>query len=193
MGVITVAPGCAASFRADVFAQLEWNTDTIVEDMDCTIQIHRKKLGKIIYQPKALVYTQDPSNLRSYIKQMYRWDVGAWQVGKKYQMVSGLNRVDFEYKLLMGEGVIFATIFLLIPLWLVLWPFRVGLLVGGEFVFQIALSMVCALCDRRKDVVLSSFAFPLLRFIDCGIFVTAFWRVMVQRQQIHTWFAVKRY
>jgi len=41
--------------------------------------------------------------------------------------------------------------------------------------------------------VFSSFAFPLLRFIDCGIFVTAFWRVMVQRQQIHTWFAVKRY
>jgi cellulose synthase/poly-beta-1,6-N-acetylglucosamine synthase-like glycosyltransferase len=146
-----------------------------------------------MYQPKALVYTQDPSNLRSYIKQMYRWNVGAWQVGKKYQMVSGLRRVDFEYKLLMGEGIIFATIFLLIPLWLLLWPVRVGLLLGGEFVFQIGLSIVCALCDRRKDVVLSSFAFPLLRFIDCGIFVTAFWRVMVQRQQIHTWFAVKRY
>jgi len=193
MGVITVAPGCAASFRADVFAQLDWNTDTIVEDMDCTIQIHRRKLGKIIYQPKALVYTQDPSNLRSYIKQMYRWDVGAWQVGKKYRMASGITRVDFEYKLLMGEGIIFATIFLLIPLWLLLWPFRVGLLVGGEFLFQLGLSMVCALCDRRKDVVLSSLAFPLLRFVDCGIFVTAFWRVMVQRQQIHTWFAVKRY
>jgi poly-beta-1,6-N-acetyl-D-glucosamine synthase len=193
MGVITVAPGCAASFRADVFAQLDWNTDTIVEDMDCTIQIHRKQMGKIIYQPKALVYTQDPSNLRSYIKQMYRWDIGAWQVGKKYQMVSGLQRVDFEYKLLMGEGILFAMIFLLIPLWLLLWPVRVGLLLGGEFAFQIGLSLVCALCDKRKDVVLSSFAFPLLRFIDCGIFVTAFWRVMVQRQQIHTWFAVKRY
>lgn len=193
MGVITVAPGCAASFRADVFAQLDWNTDTIVEDMDCTIQIHRRKLGKIIYQPKALVYTQDPSNLRSYIKQMYRWDVGAWQVGKKYRMASGISRVDFEYKLLMGEGIVFATIFLLIPLWLLLWPFRVGLLVGGEFLFQLGLSMVCALCDRRKDVVLSSLAFPLLRFVDCGIFVTAFWRVMVQRQQIHTWFAVRRY
>jgi len=193
MGVITVAPGCAASFRADVFEQLEWNNDTIVEDMDCTIQIHRKKLGKIIYQPKALVFTQDPSNLRSYIRQMYRWDVGAWQVGKKYRMVSGLGRVDFEYKLLMGEGIIFATIFLLIPVWLLLWPGRVSLLMGGEFAFQIILSMVCAVCDRRKDVVLSSFAFPVLRFIDCVVFLAAFWKVMVRRQQIHTWFAVKRY
>jgi biofilm PGA synthesis N-glycosyltransferase PgaC len=193
MGVITVAPGCAASFRADVFDQLEWNNDTIVEDMDCTIQIHRKKLGKIIYQPKALVFTQDPSNLRSYIKQTYRWDVGAWQVGKKYQMLVGFNKVDHEYKLLMGEGVVFATIFLLIPVGLLLWPVRVGLLVGGDFVFQIGLSLLCAICDKRKDVVLSSLAFPLLRFIDCAVFLTAFWRVMVQRQQIHTWFAVKRY
>ena len=31
MGVITVTPGCAAAFRADVFAQLEWSSDTIVE------------------------------------------------------------------------------------------------------------------------------------------------------------------
>jgi hypothetical protein len=124
---------------------------------------------------------------------MYRWDVGAWQVGKKYRMLTGVSRVDFEYKLLMGEGAIFAAIFLLIPLWLVLWPGRVSLLMGGEFAFQIMLSMVCAVCDRRKDVVLSSFAFPLLRFIDCGVFLTAFWKVMVQRQQINTWFAVKRY
>jgi hypothetical protein len=124
---------------------------------------------------------------------MYRWDVGAWQVGKKYQMLAGLRKVDLEYKLLMGEGVVFATIFLLIPVWLLFWPVRVGLLVGGEFVFQIGLSVLCAICDKRKDVVLSSLAFPLLRVIDCGVFLTAFWRVMVQRQQIHTWFAVKRY
>src|SRR5262250_2018285 len=84
MGVITVTPGCAASFRADVFRQLEWTHDTIVEDMDCTIQIHRKKLGKIVYQPQAIVSTQDPRTLRDYVKQMYRWHTGAWQVGQKY-------------------------------------------------------------------------------------------------------------
>jgi cellulose synthase/poly-beta-1,6-N-acetylglucosamine synthase-like glycosyltransferase len=49
MGVITVTPGCAAAFRSETFAQLEWSSDTIVEDMDCTIKVHRKKLGKIVY------------------------------------------------------------------------------------------------------------------------------------------------
>ena len=104
MGVITVTPGCASSFRADVFKQLEWNNDTIVEDMDCTVQIHRKELGKIIYQKNALVSTQDPSSLRGYIRQMYRWNTGAWQVGLKYGMLQGLSKIDWEYKLLWGKA-----------------------------------------------------------------------------------------
>ena len=89
MGVITVTPGCAAAFRSDAFAQLDWSNDTIVEDMDCTIQVHRKKLGKIVYQKHAVVSTQDPRTLRDYVKQMYRWHTGAWQVGLKYGMLTG--------------------------------------------------------------------------------------------------------
>jgi cellulose synthase/poly-beta-1,6-N-acetylglucosamine synthase-like glycosyltransferase len=193
MGVVTVVPGCAASFRADVFAQLEWNSDTIVEDMDCTIQVHRKKLGKIIYQPQALVFTQDPNNLHGYVKQMYRWDVGAWQVGKKYGMLSGLSKIDLEYKLLMGEGVFFATIILLSPLWLIITPVWAGRIVAGEFAFQVLLATICAICDRRADVLTSCLVFPLVRFIDCSVFLAAFWGVMVRQRKIHTWFAVKRY
>jgi biofilm PGA synthesis N-glycosyltransferase PgaC len=193
MGVVTVVPGCAASFRANVFAQLEWNSDTIVEDMDCTIQVHRKKLGKIIYQPEALVFTQDPNNLHGYIKQMYRWDVGAWQVGKKYGMLGGLSKIDLEYKLLMGEGVFFATIILLSPLWLIITPIWAGRIVAGEFAFQVLLAIICAICDRRVDVLTSCLVFPLVRFIDCSVFLAAFWAVIVRQRKIHTWFAVKRY
>ena len=91
-----------------------WSSDTIVEDMDCTIQVHRKKLGRIIYQKRAIVSTQDPRTIRDYIKQMYRWHSGAWQVGLKYEMLTGLNKIDLEYKLLMGEGIVFATLFLLL-------------------------------------------------------------------------------
>jgi poly-beta-1,6-N-acetyl-D-glucosamine synthase len=193
MGVVTVVPGCAASFRAAVFEQLEWNSDTIVEDMDCTIQVHRKKLGHIIYQPEALVFTQDPNNLRGYIKQMYRWDVGAWQVGKKYGMLSGLSRIDLEYKLLMGEGILFASVIILIPLWLFVSPVWVGRIVLGEFAFQLLLAGICALCDRRVDVLTSCLVFPLVRFIDCSVFLAAFWGVIIRQQRIHTWFAVNRY
>jgi poly-beta-1,6-N-acetyl-D-glucosamine synthase len=193
MGVITVTPGCAAAFRSDAFAQLEWSNDTIVEDMDCTIQVHRKKLGKIVYQGHAVVSTQDPRTTRDYVKQMYRWHTGAWQVGKKYGMLTGLSKIDLEYKLLMGEGVIFATLFLLLPVWLLFYP-RLALYgVGMDMIVLVILSMICAVCDRRPDVFLFSPMYPLLRFVDCAVFLYSFWKVVIQRKQVRGWFAVKRY
>ena len=193
MGVITVTPGCAAAFRSDAFAQLDWSNDTIVEDMDCTIQVHRKKLGRIVYQKHAVVSTQDPRTLRDYIKQMYRWHTGAWQVGRKYGMLTGLSKIDLEYKLLMGEGVIFATLFLLLPVWLVLYPRLAFYGVGMDMIVLMLLSMICGLCDRRTDVFLFSPMYPLLRFIDCSVFLYSFWKVVVQKKQVRGWFAVKRY
>lgn len=193
MGVITVTPGCAAAFRADVFAQLEWSSDTIVEDMDCTIQVHRKKLGKIVYQKRAVVSTQDPRTIRDYIKQMYRWHSGAWQVGLKYEMLTGLTKIDLEYKLLMGEGVVFATLFLLLPVWLLLYPRMALYAVGMDMVVLVFLSMICAVCDRRTDVCCYSLLYPLLRFLDCSIFLYSFWKVVIQKKQVRGWFAVKRY
>ncbi len=193
MGVITVTPGCAAAFRADVFAQLDWSNDTIVEDMDCTIQVHRKKLGKIIYQKRAVVSTQDPRTIRDYIKQMYRWHSGAWQVGMKYEMITGLTKIDLEYKLLMGEGVVFATLFLLLPVWLLLYPTLAFYAVGMDMVVLVFLSMICAACDRRIDVCLYAMLYPLLRFVDCSIFLYSFWKVVIQKKQVRGWFAVKRY
>jgi len=193
MGVITVTPGCASSFRSDVFSQLDWNSDTIVEDMDCTIQVHRKKLGKIVYQKRAVVSTQDPRTIRDYVKQMYRWHSGAWQVGMKYEMLTGLSKIDLEYKLLMGEGVVFATLFLLLPIWMFLYPRLACYAVGMDMMVLIFLSMICAVCDRRTDVCLYSLLYPLLRFVDCSVFLYSFWKVVIQKKQVRGWFAVKRY
>ena len=193
MGVITVTPGCAAAFRADVFAQLDWNNDTIVEDMDCTIQVHRKNLGRIVYQKEAVVSTQDPRTLRDYVKQMYRWHTGAWQVGKKYGMISGRGKIDWEYKLLMGEGIIFGALFMLLPVWLLLWPRIAFFAVGMDCIVLTVLSAICALCDGRTDVLLSSPLYGLLRFVDCSVFLYSFWKVVVQKKQVRGWFAVKRY
>jgi len=108
-------------------------------------------------------------------------------------MLSGLSKIDLEYKLLMGEGVFFAAIILLSPLWLVITPVWAGRIVAGEFAFQVLLASICAICDRRVDVLTSCLVFPLVRFIDCSVFLAAFWAVIVRQQKIHTWFAVKRY
>ena len=161
--------------------------------MDCTIQVHRKKLGRIVYQKYAVVSTQDPRTLRDYVKQMYRWHTGAWQVGKKYGMLAGLSKIDLEYKLLMGEGVIFATLFMLVPVWLLLYPRLAIYGVGMDLAVLVLLSMICAVCDRRADVFFYSPMYPFLRFVDCSVFLYSFWKVVVQKKQVRGWFAVKRY
>jgi poly-beta-1,6-N-acetyl-D-glucosamine synthase len=193
MKVITVAPGCASTYRAAAFKQLDWNRDTIVEDMDCTIQVYRKKLGCLEYVPEAEVYTQDPATLRDYCKQMYRWQTGAWQIGIKYRLLTGLSRVDWEYKLLMGEGVLFALFFVLLPLWLVLYPKVILAALLTDFALLMTLSIVCAACDRRLDVLVHIPRYFPMRFIDCGVFLYTFWKTFVQRKHIDGWFAVKRY
>ena len=193
MNVITVAPGCASSFRSAAFAQLEWNSDTIVEDMDCTIQIHRKHLGRIVYQKDALVSTQDPRTLRDYAKQLYRWDTGTWQTGRKYALWTGRDRIDWEFKLLMGEGLLFSMLYLLVPVWLTFYP-RVALFgIGLDWLVFIALALVCAVCDGRKDVFFCSPLFVIMRFVDCSVFIYSYWNTVVRRQHVGRWFAAARY
>jgi cellulose synthase/poly-beta-1,6-N-acetylglucosamine synthase-like glycosyltransferase len=193
MKVITVAPGCASSYRAASFAQLDWNRDTIVEDMDCTIQTHRKQLGGLKYVSEAVVYTQDPATVRDYCKQMYRWQTGAWQIGMKYRMITGLSRVDWEYKLLMGEGIVFAIFFMLLPLWLLLYPKLIAAALLCDFGLLVILAAICSVCDRRVDVLLYIPRYLPMRFIDCAVFLYTFWKTFLQRQHVDGWFAVKRY
>lgn len=193
MGVINVAPGCAASYRSDVFAQLDWSHDTLVEDMDVTIQVHRKKLGRLIYRPKAEVYTQDPRTLRDYAKQMNRWYTGTWQVGFKHHIFTGWTKLDLEWKLLMGEGLLFATMIALIPLWLCLWPrFVLGGMAFDAFIMSV-ISILCGLLDWRKDVILASPLYVVVRFIDCAVLLSSFWNTVVLRRNQKTWFSVQRY
>jgi cellulose synthase/poly-beta-1,6-N-acetylglucosamine synthase-like glycosyltransferase len=193
MGVIMVAPGCAATYRSDVFDQLDWNNDTRVEDMDATIQVHRKKLGKIIYAPEAIVYTQDPATVKDFIKQIMRWHGGTWQVGRKYGMLAGISqRVDWEFKLVMGEGILFSIFFLASPLWTLLWPTAImALVIDATLIICVALA--AAISDKRADVFLYSPAFIFLRVIYCAIFLYSFWVVIIQRKQMNGWLSVKRY
>lgn len=193
MGVINVAPGCAASYRSDVFAKLDWNRDTLVEDMDVTIQVHRKNLGSIVYCPKAEVYTQDPRSLGDYFKQMDRWYTGTWQIGLKYKIFTGWKRLDLEWKLLMGEGLIFGLILAVSPFFLLAHPVMFLYLEACDFLITFALSSLCAYNERRLDVVLASPLYLLMRYVDCAVLLRSFWKTVIRRERAEGWFSVKRY
>jgi poly-beta-1,6-N-acetyl-D-glucosamine synthase len=193
MGVINVAPGCASSYRTHVFKALEWSKDTLVEDMDVTIQIHRKELGKIVYQPEANVTTQDPRTLRDYYKQMDRWHSGTWQVSRKHRMIKGTQRVDWEFKLLMGEGLLLSMFILFFPIGLCIWPglFLRGAAIDAAILFAVAVT--CGIVDRRMDVIYYFPAYEFMRFVDALVFFRSFWKITVRRREAHSWFSVQRY
>jgi poly-beta-1,6-N-acetyl-D-glucosamine synthase len=193
MGVITVAPGCSTSFRTSAFRQLEWCNDTIVEDMDCTIQVHKKNLGRIVYQENAIVYTQDPKSIRDYIKQTNRWYTGAWQVGKKHGMFKSVSKIDLEYKLLLGEALVFAVLLCLFPLWMYLVPQKIAAFIIINGVLLMLISILAGWDSKRSDVVLFSPIFMLLQTLDLFILLRSFWKTVVRGWHDHTWNQCDRY
>jgi len=193
MGVITVAPGCSTSFRASAFRQLEWCTDTIVEDMDCTIQLHKKHIGRIVYQEDAVVYTQDPKSIGDYIKQTNRWYTGAWQVGKKHGMFKSMSKIDLEYKLVLGEALVFAVLLCLFPLWVYLVPQKIAAFIVINSILLMFISILAGWDSKRTDVVLFSPLFVLLQTLDLFILLRSFWRIVMRGRHEHGWNQCVRY
>lgn len=72
IGYIYVMPGCATAIKTSILRDLSVYHDTVTEDLDFTFQLHLKNL-QIAYNMEAIVYTHDPPNLSSYIRQMKRW------------------------------------------------------------------------------------------------------------------------
>ncbi len=192
IGVINVAPGCATVYRASIWRELDWNKDTITEDMDVTIQIHKKNLGQIKYVPGAVVHTQDPRVISDYVKQMLRWNTGTWQVVRKHKLWKLRQRIDWECMFLYGEGLLFSFFYLAIPL-LVMYDKRFAMIAVLDLLFSFVVAVAIAISERRSDVLWYAITFPFIRLFDASCFIRGFWKVVVRRQAITRWFTPARY
>jgi cellulose synthase/poly-beta-1,6-N-acetylglucosamine synthase-like glycosyltransferase len=193
IGVITVAPGCASTYRTSILSSLDWHGGTLVEDMDLTIQIHRKRLGRVRYAPDAFVLTQDPRRIREFVGQLTRWYSGTWQVMRLHRLPFGRQRIDAEFLLLAGEGLVFSLLMLALPVLAWTWPHAVlRWLLFDQSVVAVA-AVLCAVHLRRIDVLAWLPTFVVLRFIGSGILLRTFWLEIVRRRTLRTWFSVGRY
>lgn len=171
---VYVLPGCATAIRTSVIKELSFNHDTVTEDLDFTFQIHMKWL-EIVYDRNIIVYTQDPPNLRSYIRQMRRWYWGGWQNIRKYWPIIFKNpSAWFVLASIFIDGVIYSAITLLTPI-LSPWLF-ITYLLPLYFIWAFLFSLYAAIRSRRYDLVLY---FPFYVFI---IFINAFiiWYEFIQ-------------
>jgi cellulose synthase/poly-beta-1,6-N-acetylglucosamine synthase-like glycosyltransferase len=193
IGVITVAPGCASTYRTSIVPLLDWHGGTLVEDMDLTIQIHRRGHGRVRYAADAIVYTQDPQRIAEYVGQLTRWYSGTWQVMRLHRLPLGRQRIDAEFLVLVGEGLLYSALMLVLPVLALTWPqatLRWMLIDQGVFA---VFALICAAHLRRLDVVVWFPTFAILRLIGCGVWLRTFWREIVCGRTLRTWFSVERY
>ena len=195
---IIVVPGCATIYRSFVFKKLKIPEGTLTEDMDLTFLMHRKGLNNMVFEDKAVVYTQDPQKLRDFIKQLYRWYTGFWQVVRKHNIPWKGQVLDLEVAMLASEGLyngLLSIIFLLsIPPLLAinrLTIFAVPLLFD-LFVFFIPTIVWSAISDKDYLRILYLPQFYFLRFISCMIFFISFFKGYLSVEKLYFWQS-KRY
>lgn len=193
MGVITVAPGCASVYRTRVLPLLDWDSQTLVEDMDLTVQVHRRQLGRIAFTPHAVAYTQDPRTLRDYIGQLTRWYRGTWQVMRLRNVPFGRQRIDAEFGVLLAEGLFFALVTMCLPILAWFWPATVWRWLLIDQAIVLTLAVACALVLKRRDILTCFLVFPFLRVVNSAILLRTFWLEVIRRQHTLEWFTVARY
>lgn len=184
LGCVIVCPGCATVFRADIFNKLKIPEGTQIEDMDFTFLINRKKMGKIIFAPRAQVITQDPETLRDLIKQLNRWYMGFWVCLIKHNVPWGGQLLDLEVTLLALEGLFNGLLSLclifLVPLVAVKNP-GVLLFPIGIDLFLFMLPTMFFAAHRHKMYSIFKYVphFYMLRFITSLVFLKSFSKVVL--------------
>jgi cellulose synthase/poly-beta-1,6-N-acetylglucosamine synthase-like glycosyltransferase len=79
LNCITVVPGAVSAFRKSaVITAGGISNDTLAEDTDLTLSLHRHGL-KVCYASSAIAWTEAPETIRTFARQRFRWAFGTLQ------------------------------------------------------------------------------------------------------------------
>jgi len=187
--VLPVIPGPTSCFRADVFDQVNFDNKSLTEDFDVTMQIHRKKLGKIQFIPAAVAYTQDPRGLSDYTKQITRWNRGGLQSIIKYKIGRRLSLIDAYLGFQILQNLLFFTSYLIWVPYVTL-SRHTAAAIATAFVIDVIVTFIITLLTasrtRRWDII-SAFPFIyILRWVSLAVFLKAFAEVIILRKYRNT-------
>lgn len=190
LGFIYVIPGCAGAFRTDYFCQkIKFDHDTLTEDLDFTYKLNNAN-KKIYYDPKAIVYTQDPATLKSYINQMRRWYAGGWQCLTKHKNILKKPIAMFEIFLMYFDAPFFFLTLYVLPFvnfGLYLTQLKIYLLMCVLF------GALASVLSKRWDLLLYSPTYIIVAYINSYIFAEQFIKEIVLRKKQLTWFHPERW
>lgn len=184
-----VIPGCAGAFRTAIFKKhITFDHDTVTEDLDFTYKLNRKRF-RIFYDREAIVYTQDPMNIKSYIKQMSRWHGGGWQNLMKHSRIFSKSANALELSLIYIEGLVFSTLLFLIPIINIHFFIRFIMLF---LIFSTILGIYGSIIRRRIDLLFYSPLYIIVLFTSATVFLVECVREVVLKKQSLVWFKPER-
>jgi len=193
IGALFVLSGCASGFKTKEFKKVvTFDHDNVTEDLDFTykLKLANKELE---FNDKAIVYTQDPNNFKSYFKQLYRWYSGGWTCLKKnYKIFSKPNNA-LILSLIYIEGSLMGALFLFVPLLLLL-----GIKVFLSFLLlQFLIVFVCLSYGVFKYRKFSLYLYLphhyFLGLADKSIFVGTFFKEILLNKKNLQWQKADRY
>lgn len=198
LGMISVFPGPITCFRTDILKNIDFETNSMTEDFDITLQVHRKRLGRVAFIPQAVNYTQDPQTIREFFKQSLRWQRGFFQGVKKYKIGIRAGRIDISIGLQLMQTLIFLLqMFILFPIiiavtgnWLL-----IPVIFAADFIIMGGVTLFSSFASRRWILFGALPYFYFLRWVEIMVFVVAFVEVMILRRfqdDIKGWSTVGR-
>lgn len=181
LGMVSVFPGPVTCFRTDILSKLEINGTNVTEDFDITLQVHRKKLGKILFIPKAINYTQDPQTFHDFCKQSMRWYRGFFQGIQEYHVGLHRQRIDISIGFQLLQTAFFLVqILILFPIVLIEshhW-LAVPVAICIDFILTSAITFASAIIIKRWSLIGVLPYFYFLRVAEIVMYFSAFVEIM---------------
>ena len=90
--VVTVVPGAIGAWRTEAVRRGGgYPINTVAEDADLTMNL-LEQTYKVIYEDRALAFTEAPVNMRGLMRQRFRWSFGILQAVFKHKHAVRTNR-----------------------------------------------------------------------------------------------------
>ena len=110
LNVMNCISGSNSMYRTDLLAEVaRESTPYIVDDTYWTLEVHRRKLGKIVYAPKAAARVQDPTSGREWYGQNLRWLWGTMQGIRGHRIGRRASWFDVAYLGLMLDWLLYVV------------------------------------------------------------------------------------
>ena len=197
LGVMNCISGSNSMFRTEILAKVILpKTPYIVDDTFWTMEVQRRKLGRIVYAPAAVAAVCDPTNLRDWYKQNLRWLWGTCQGIIGHRVGLRFTLFDITTLLLVLDWIMYVfaapvvlTLILLNHPFMSLEHYALFYVAGlGAW---LALASVAT---RRLEIILMAPAIALLDFVYRIVFIHAAIKAIRQpRVESCTWSSPKRY